>query len=97
MLCHGWGDNKGDMLQRGDFLRARFNLFLFDFRYHGDSEGDRTSLCACESWDIAAAYDCLKSKRPGRSGIARSASPTTTFTRLPSPASSALLFTNFAR
>jgi len=64
MLCHGWGDNKGDMLQRGDFLRARFNLFLFDFRYHGDSEGERTSLCACESWDIAAAYDCLKSKRP---------------------------------
>ena len=64
LLCHGWGDNKGDLLKRTDFLRAEFNLFYFDFRYHGDSEGTRTSLCACECWDAAAALDCLRQKKP---------------------------------
>jgi pimeloyl-ACP methyl ester carboxylesterase len=64
MLCHGWGDNKGDMLERTDFLRKRFNLFYFDFRHHGDSEGDRTSLCGLETRDITSALACLRENRP---------------------------------
>src|SRR5262245_42479634 len=60
MLCHGWGDNKGDMLGRTDFLHAQFNLFYFDFRHHGESGGDRTTLGAWESRDISAALACLR-------------------------------------
>lgn len=64
VLCHGWGDNKGDMLRRTDFLRKDFNLFYFDFRHHGESGGDRTTVCAWESRDIAAALQCLRKNHP---------------------------------
>lgn len=64
VLCHGWGDNKGDLLQRTEFLRAKHNLFYFDFRSHGDSEGTKTSLCGPEIWDVAAALACLRRARP---------------------------------
>ena len=41
IMCHGWGDNKGYLLERSYFLNktAGFNLLYFDNRSHGESAG----------------------------------------------------------
>ncbi len=64
MLCHGWSDNKGDMLDRFRFLHEDFNLMAFDSRYHGDSDGERTTIGTMESLDFDAALQALRRKRP---------------------------------
>lgn len=64
VLCHGWGDNKGDLLRRAWFLQRCFNLFLFDFRHHGESAGRFTTICCLESRDVEAAMDHLARARP---------------------------------
>lgn len=68
LCCHGWGDNKGDLLKRIHFLADRFNLFLFDSRSHGESEGRITGNGTLESRDFDAALRCLRESRPGRAG-----------------------------
>ena len=37
LMCHGWGDNKGELLKQTYFLNENggFNLMYFDFRSHG--------------------------------------------------------------
>ncbi|HEX4049217.1 MAG TPA: alpha/beta hydrolase [Elusimicrobiota bacterium] len=66
LICHGWGDNKGEILEQTLFLnRAEgFNLFYFDFRSHGESEGDQVTLGKMELLDFAAAMAFLKASRP---------------------------------
>jgi len=64
MFCHGWGDNKGDMLDRYRFLNAKFNLFFFDNRAHGDSQGKHSSIGYLESIDLDAALSFIKKHRP---------------------------------
>lgn len=64
LCCHGWGDNKGDLLERIHFLSGKFNLFLFDSRSHGESYGKITTLGAHESRDVEAAFQFLKTTRP---------------------------------
>ncbi|MBI3549427.1 MAG: alpha/beta hydrolase [Elusimicrobia bacterium] len=64
MICHGWGDNKGDVLERLHFLAKEFNLFLFDFRFHGESEGHMTSLVYYETRDTKAALEFLARAKP---------------------------------
>lgn len=63
-MCHGWGDNKGDLLKRVHPLARDFNLFLFDFRSHGESEGKRTTLGSEEVRDFESALEFLKRTRP---------------------------------
>lgn len=62
--CHGWGDNKGDLLMRIHFLCDHYNMFLFDTRAHGNSEGTLTSVGAIESRDFEAALNFLKKEKP---------------------------------
>lgn len=66
LICHGWGDNKGEILEQTLFLNQRegFNLLYFDFRGHGESEGDQVTLGKLELRDFAAAVDYLKTSRP---------------------------------
>ncbi len=66
LICHGWGDNKGQILEQTQFLNRSegFNLLYFDFRGHGESEGDQVTLGKQELLDFAAAVDYLKTKRP---------------------------------
>ncbi len=66
LICHGWGDNKGEILAQTLFLnRAEgFNLLYFDFRGHGESEGDQITLGKQELLDFAAAVEYLKRSRP---------------------------------
>src|SRR5579862_1356798 len=35
ILCHGWGTNKGEILEATRFLSERYNLLYFDFRVCG--------------------------------------------------------------
>lgn len=64
-FCHGWGDNKGDLLRRFHFLAADFNLFLFDSRHHGESDGELSTIGSLEARDFAAALGWLKANHPG--------------------------------
>ncbi|MFA5138902.1 MAG: alpha/beta fold hydrolase [Elusimicrobiota bacterium] len=64
LLCHGWGDNKGDLLERLHFLSRRFNLFLFDSRGHGESGRGLCTLGCLESMDFDAALRFLKDSKP---------------------------------
>lgn len=66
LMCHGWGDNKGELLKMTYFLNASagFNLCYFDFRSHGESEGEITTIGGLETRDFDAALAWLKTARP---------------------------------
>lgn len=66
LVCHGWGDNKGEILEQTLFLNRDegFNLFYFDFRAHGESEGEQVTMGKQELLDFAAAMDYLRKERP---------------------------------
>lgn len=66
LMCHGWGDNKGELLKQTYFLNEQggFNLFYFDFRSHGESEGDITTIGPLEVMDFDAAVAWLRSHKP---------------------------------
>lgn len=56
---HGYPADKGDALGAVTFLHNEFNLFLFDFRYFGESEGSYTSVGYHEQRDLDAAIAYL--------------------------------------
>jgi pimeloyl-ACP methyl ester carboxylesterase len=66
LMCHGWGDNKGELLKITHFLSTAggFNLLYFDNRSHGESEGDVTTIGYLETRDFDAAVDHLRQSRP---------------------------------
>jgi fermentation-respiration switch protein FrsA (DUF1100 family) len=66
MILHGLGSNAGDMLLNSLALAkaGRWNLFLFNFRGHADSEGHYTSLGPLELKDFESALTFLKKTRP---------------------------------
>lgn len=65
ILLHGWGADKGNILPSTLFLnhRGNYNLLYFDFRNHGESEGNVSSLGFLESKDVEAAIKFLKEKK----------------------------------
>ncbi len=66
IMCHGWGDNKGHLLEKTHFLNssAGFNLLYFDHRSHGSSEGEFTTMGYLERLDFEAALKFLKERHP---------------------------------
>ena len=66
LMCHGWGDNKGELLKQTYFLNENggFNLMYFDFRSHGESEGEITTIGGLETIDFDAAVEWLQTNRP---------------------------------
>lgn len=66
LMCHGWGDNKGELLKQTYFLNEQggFNLVYFDFRSHGESEGEITTIGGLETIDFDAAIEWLRKERP---------------------------------
>jgi len=67
ILAHGWGSNKSDMLSRAEMLHDRYNLVLFDFRNHGQSEAGDTTQGVREAGDLRAIVDWLvEQKGPER-------------------------------
>lgn len=65
IILHGYPAEKGDVLNWALFLHNNYNLFFFDFRYFGESEGKYTTLGWKEQKDLQAAVAYLKT----RSGI----------------------------
>jgi len=70
VMCHGWGDNKGELLKQTYFLNENggFNLMYFDFRSHGESEGEITTIGGLETIDFDAAVEWLRKAKPDLSG-----------------------------
>lgn len=66
VVLHGLGSNAGDMLLNVLALASagQWNLFLFNFRGHADSEGNRTSLGPLELGDLDAALAFVREKYP---------------------------------
>lgn len=63
ILCHGVGANRSDLLSIAAGLhQAGFNLFLFDFRGHGTSQGRTTSFGWTEQRDLEGALAYLGSQ-----------------------------------
>ncbi|PCI19715.1 hypothetical protein COB64_03315 [Candidatus Wolfebacteria bacterium] len=62
ILLHGYPADKGNILPTMSFLNQTYNLFLFDFRYLGQSGGTYTTIGARETEDLKAAIHYLKSR-----------------------------------
>ena len=66
ILAHGWGSNKSSMLDRARLLHDDFNLVLFDFRNHGQSEPAATTQAVREADDLRAVVDWLETTKGPR-------------------------------
>jgi dipeptidyl aminopeptidase/acylaminoacyl peptidase len=62
VLLHGYPADKGNILPALAFLHEDSNLFLFDFRYLGESEGSYSTVGAKEVEDLLAAIRFLQSR-----------------------------------
>jgi len=54
VIAHDHGANKSDMLPWARVLHDTYNLVLFDFRAHGQSSGESSTVGARERSDLAA-------------------------------------------
>lgn len=70
VVLHGVGANKSDVLPQTRFLveKGGWNLFYFDFRGHGESEGKHTSLGPLEVRDLEAALRFLHAEKTAQAG-----------------------------
>lgn len=60
IICHGFGSHRAANLELATHLHALgFNLFLFDFRAHGESAGVSSSLGLHEQCDLEGALAYL--------------------------------------
>ncbi|MCD4780651.1 MAG: alpha/beta hydrolase [Candidatus Omnitrophica bacterium] len=71
LLAHGYGTNRVKVLKYAPFLQqAGYNVLLFDFRGHGESEGRYCSIGYHERNDIHAAVKYLKAvKKMDKIGV----------------------------
>jgi pimeloyl-ACP methyl ester carboxylesterase len=70
VLAHGHGVNKSAMLARAELLHRDYNLVLFDFRNHGQSEDGMTTVGMLERADLRAVIDWLvEAKGPEAIGV----------------------------
>jgi fermentation-respiration switch protein FrsA (DUF1100 family) len=63
VLAHANGKSKSEMLDWAKPLHAGYNLLLFDFRNHGQSSGDVTTLGVREVRDLQAVLGWLEQKK----------------------------------
>lgn len=70
VVCHGYtGECSPDLVYAPLLHQHNFNTLYFDFRGHGMSDGDYTSLVYYERTDLLAALDCLKARGITRVGL----------------------------
>jgi pimeloyl-ACP methyl ester carboxylesterase len=63
VLGHDLGSSKGELLGLAVELQNRgFRVLLFDFRGHGESEGDRSGLGVSEKGDVLGALDYVRQR-----------------------------------
>lgn len=63
IVMHGYPANKADLLPVALFLNKKYNVFLFDFRSFGQSEGSYTTAGFKEVRDLEGAIKFLKEKK----------------------------------
>lgn len=64
ILFHGLNSNKGMVLaEASDFRYLGYDVLLVDFRAHGNSEGNSTTLGVRESEEVKLAYDFVVGKQ----------------------------------
>ena len=63
IFLHGYPADKGKILPSIAFLNKKYNLFLFDFRYMGKSEGKFSTAGAYEVNDLLATIQFLKNNK----------------------------------
>jgi pimeloyl-ACP methyl ester carboxylesterase len=63
VLAHGWGSNKSNLLERAGLLHDDYNLVLFDFRNHGQSQASPTTQGVREAGDVRAVIDWLEAAK----------------------------------
>jgi pimeloyl-ACP methyl ester carboxylesterase len=68
IVLHGFGGNKGSMLNVIDMLAADFNVLALDVRGHGESGGAWTSVGHFERYDVIAAAEHLRDRGLGPIG-----------------------------
>ena len=70
IVMHGYPADKANLLAIAEFLAKDFNVFLFDFRSFGKSEGKYTTAGCLEKNDLLGAVNYLgKEKNMTRIGI----------------------------
>lgn len=73
IFAHGFSGNRGNLLAQAALLVQRgYGALLFDFRNHGDSEGEITTFGLLEVRDVAAALAFLLAQpevNPDRIGL----------------------------
>lgn len=63
VMFHGHGSTKSAIFTESEaFRKMGYNTFLIDFRAHGNSGGNTTTIGYFESEDIKIAYDFIKNK-----------------------------------
>lgn len=68
ILFHGHGGNRVGVLNEAEaFYNLRYNVVMVDFRAHGNSSGNSSSIGYLESADVKAAYDFVS--RSGEKNI----------------------------
>lgn len=66
IVMHGYPTNKADVLPFSMFLLKKYNVFLFDFRSFGESEGKYTTAGYKEVKDLDAAADYLSKRNDSK-------------------------------
>jgi uncharacterized protein len=65
IACHGLGSSKSNQLILArPFVPAGYNVLIFDFRAHGESDGQLSSFGDLERRDVLAAVCWLRDHRP---------------------------------
>lgn len=68
LVCHGLAANKSNQLILARrFPNEGFNVLIFDFRAHGESGGQLTTLGDRERFDVLGAVKYLRAQRPEES------------------------------
>lgn len=63
IVMHGYPADKANLLGTAEFLAKDFNVFLFDFRSFGKSQGKYTSVGYHEEKDLMGAIDFLEKEK----------------------------------
>ncbi|MBI2033611.1 MAG: alpha/beta fold hydrolase [Candidatus Liptonbacteria bacterium] len=69
IILHGYPADKGNVLPALLFLAPKYNLFLFDFRYLGQSDGTYSTAGAKEIDDLLSAIEYLKTRDINEVGV----------------------------
>ena len=63
IVMHGYPADKANLLGVAQFLAKDFNVFLFDFRYFGKSEGKYTTIGFLERNDLIGVINYLEKEK----------------------------------